>query len=75
MVDLTYIEKYILVESTFKGPYLSVEYGRILNLQIASYLHFLIERKLYFSFVFSNIKGRLKQVFRRPLAILLLSRN
>ena len=55
--------------------YLSVKYGRILNLQIVSYLHFFIKRKLYFSFVLSDIKSRLKQVFRRLLAILLLSRN
>ena len=51
--------------------YLSVKYGRILNLQIASYLHFVLKR----TFVLSDIKSRLKQVFRRLLAILLLSRN
>ena len=41
--------------------YLSVKYGHILNLQIASYLHFFIKRKLYFSFVLSDIKSRLKK--------------
>lgn len=40
IVDLTHVEKYILVQSTFQMAYLSVKYGRILNLQIASYLHF-----------------------------------
>lgn len=41
--------------------YLSVKYGRIFNLQIASYLHFFIKQKLYFSFVLSDIKSRLKK--------------
>ena len=74
IVDLMHIEKYIFVESTFqrvlliRGIWMYFEPSN-------SLLHFLIKWKLYSLFVLSNIKGRLKQVFRRPLAILLVSRN
>ncbi|MGN6890930.1 hypothetical protein, partial [Neisseria sp. P0014.S004] len=68
IVDLMHIEKYIFVESTFqrvlliRGIWMYFEPSN-------SLLHFLIKWKLYSLFVLSNIKGRLKQVFRRPSAI------
>lgn len=72
IVDLTCIEKYILVESTFqrglliRGVWTNFESSNSPHIYI-----FILKR----TFVLSDIKGRLKQVFRRPSAILLLSRN
>ena len=74
IVDLTHIEKYIFVESIFQKVLLIRGIWTYFE-PSNSLLHFLIKWKLYSLFVLSNIKGRLKRVFRRPLAILLLSRN
>ena len=75
IVDLMHIEKYIFVESIFQSTLFIRGVWTYFEPSNASYLHFLIKRKLYSLFILSNIKGRLKQVFRRPSAILLLSRN